>query len=136
MKLLKNIDDILAIHDKEFEDVEVPEWDVIVRVAVMSGADRDSWELSMMTIDSSGKDTSLNTQGLSRANLLSRCIIDVDFNRLFVTDEQIKALSNKSAVVLDRLYEVAQRINKISDDDIEDLEKNSPAAQNGDSGSS
>lgn len=135
MKLLKNIDDILAIHDKTFEDVDVPEWDCAVRIAVMSGADRDGWELSMMTIDKSGKDTSLNTSGLSRANLISRCIVDEDFNRLFVTDEQIKALSNKSAVVLDRLYEVAQRVNKISDEDIEDLEKNSTAAQNGDSGS-
>ena len=136
MKLLNNIDDILAIHDKAFEDVDVPEWGCAVRVAVMSGVDRDGWELSMMTIDKSGKDTSLNTSGLSRANLISRCIVDEDFNRLFVTDEQIKALSNKSAVVLDRLYEVAQRINKISDDDIEELEKNSPTAQNGDSGSS
>jgi len=135
MKLLSNADAILGIDDKEYEDVDIEQWDVTVRIAVMSGASRDKWEMSMMQTDNSDRGYSLNIKGLSRASLVALCLVDEKFNRIFVTNEQIEALSNKSAVVLDRLYEVAQRINGITDEDVEDLEKNSVAVQNGDSGS-
>lgn len=132
---LLNFDDIVSSNDKTFEDVEVPEWGGSVRIAVMSGTDRDGWELSILKSDNSDRGFGLNIEGFSRVRLISMCLVDEHFNRIFVTKEQVTALGNKSGAVLDRLYEVAQRINGITDEDVEDLEKNSAAAQNGDSGS-
>lgn len=135
MKLL-NFDDILAKQDKEFEDVEIPEWGGTVRIAAMSGTDRDRWELSMMQADDkSERGFKMNFDAYSRVRLVALCLVDDDFQRVFVTDEQVKALGQKSGAVMDRLYGVAQRVNGLSDEDIEDLEKNSETAQSGDSGS-
>lgn len=135
-KLLSSVDDILAIQDREYEDIEVKQWGVTVRIATMSGADRDKWELSMMQSDSSSeRGFKLNFDAYSRAGLIALCLVDEKFQRVFDTPDKVEALSQKSAAVLDVLYEAAQRINGITDADIDDLEKNSAAAQNGDSGS-
>ena len=132
---LLNFDDIVASQDKEYEDVDVPEWGGTVRIATMSGEDRDRWELSMMQADdSSERGFKLNFDAYSRVRLVALCLVDNDFNRIFVTKEQIEKLSQKSGKVMDLLYDVAQRVNGITDEDIDDLEKNSKSAQNGDSG--
>lgn len=132
---LLNFDDIIASQDKEYQDVEVPEWGGTVRIATMSGEDRDRWELSMMQADdSSERGFKLNFDAYSRVRLVAMCLVDDNFNRIFVTKEQIEKLSQKSGKVMDLLYDVAQRVNGITDSDIDDLEKNSESAQNGDSG--
>ena len=132
---LLNFDDIVASQDKEYEDVDVPEWGGTVRIATMSGEDRDRWELSMMQADdSSERGFKLNFDAYSRVRLVAMCLVDDNFNRIFVTKEQIEKLSQKSGKVMDLLYDVAQRVNGITDEDIDDLEKNSKSAQNGDSG--
>ena len=133
---LLNFDDIVASQDKEYQDVDVPEWGGTVRIATMSGEDRDRWELSMMQADdSSERGFKLNFDAYSRVRLVAMCLVDDNFNRIFVTKEQIEKLSQKSGKVMDLLYDVAQRVNGITDEDIDDLEKNSESAQNGDSGS-
>ena len=133
---LLNFDDIVASQDKEYEDVEVPEWGGTVRIATMSGEDRDRWELSMMQADdSSERGFKLNFDAYSRVRLVAMCLVDDNFNRIFVTKEQIEKLSQKSDKVMDLLYDVAQRVNGITESDIDDLEKNSVSAQNGASGS-
>ena len=132
---LLNFDDIVASQDKEYQDVDVPEWGGTVRIATMSGEDRDRWELSMMQADdSSERGFKLNFDAYSRVRLVAMCLVDDNFNRIFVTKEQIERLSQKSGKVMDLLYDVAQRVNGITDEDIDDLEKNSESAQNGDSG--
>ena len=132
---LLNFDDIVASQDKEYQDVDVPEWGGTVRIATMSGEDRDRWELSMMQADdSSERGFKLNFDAYSRVRLVAMCLVDDNFNRIFVTKEQIEKLSQKSGKVMDLLYDVAQRVNGITDEDIDDLEKNSKSAQNGDSG--
>ena len=132
---LLNFDDIVASQDKEYQDVDVPEWGGTVRIATMSGEDRDRWELSMMQADdNSERGFKLNFDAYSRVRLVAMCLVDDNFNRIFVTKEQIEKLSQKSGKVMDLLYDVAQRVNGITDEDIDDLEKNSKSAQNGDSG--
>ena len=133
---LLNFDDIVASQDKEYQDVDVPEWGGTVRIATMSGEDRDRWELSMMqSDDSSERGFKLNFDAYSRVRLVALCLVDNDFNRIFVTKEQIEKLSQKSGKIMDLLYDVAQRVNGITNEDIDDLEKNSESVQNGDSGS-
>ena len=132
---LLNFDDIVASQDKEYQDVDVPEWGGTVRIATMSGEDRDRWELSMMQADdSSERGFKLNFDAYSRVRLVAMCLVDDNFNRIFVTKEQIERLSQKSGKVMDLLYDVAQRVNGITESDIDDLEKNSVSVQNGDSG--
>ena len=132
---LLNFDDIVDSQDKEYQDVDVPEWGGTVRIATMSGEDRDRWELSMMQADdTSERGFKLNFDAYSRVRLVAMCLVDDNFNRIFVTKEQIERLSQKSGKVMDLLYDVAQRVNGITDEDIDDLEKNSVSAQNGDSG--
>ena len=132
---LLNFDDIVASQDKEYQDVDVPEWGGTVRIATMSGEDRDRWELSMMQADdSSERGFKLNFDAYSRVRLVAMCLVDNDFNRIFTTQKEMDALAKKSGKVMDLLYDVAQRVNGITESDIDDLEKNSVSVQNGDSG--
>lgn len=98
--------------------VDVPEWDGFVYIRVMSGVDRDRWELRV----EKGVD-SPSTANI-RASLCAVTMCDENGKRLF-TDNQINALGEKSAKALDRVFTKAREVNKISDSDIEELEKNS-----------
>ena len=53
-------------------------------------------------------------------------------DRLF-TEANLRELGNKSAKALDRILLVAQRINGMLPDSVEDAEKNSDAAPSGSS---
>jgi hypothetical protein len=133
---LLNFDSIVDSQDKTFEDVNVPEWGGSVRIATMSGADRDKWELSMMEGDpTSERGFKINFSSYSRVRLVALCLVDENFNRIFETQPQIDELAKKSGKVMDRLFEIAQKVNGITEDDIEELAGNSKSAQNGDSGS-
>lgn len=116
---LLTADAILAAQDRPHEDVSVPEWGGEVRVATMSGKDRDEFEAESYEAGKSG------TQLVNiRARLVARCLVDENGSRLFSL-KQIEALGAKSAAALDRIYAVATRLNGMTEADIEDLEKNS-----------
>ena len=129
MKLLSNVDELVQIQDRDYIDHPVKRWGFTVRLAVMTGADRDSWELSMLKAD--GK---VDFQGFNRAGLVARCIVNENFERIFKTPDQIAQLAQKSAVVVDELFDICQELNGITDDDLDELEKNSETVLNEDSG--
>lgn len=108
---------ILAASDLAHEDVPVPEWGGVVRIAAFSAAARDSFEL--WVVQSRQKGSFVNV----RAALVARCAVDAEGRRLF-SDSEVEALGAKSAAALDRLFEVAGRLNRVTEGDIEDLEKN------------
>jgi hypothetical protein len=114
---LLNRDLILAADDTDYEDVPVPEWGGTVRVAGMSGADRNSYQASMVVLGPNGSVQRLNMSD-QLAKLLSRCLIDEAGNRLF-SDKDLKALSAKSGAVLDRLGDVAMRLSRLRKEDLE-----------------
>lgn len=128
IKLLSG-EEILAALDAKFEDVEVPEWGGHVRIKALTGQERDAFEAS--TIERRGKSVRQNLQNL-RARLVAYCAIDADGNRLF-QPYQVELLGQKSAAALDRLFAVAQRLSKLSDEDVEVLVEN---FEHGPSGSS
>jgi len=99
------------------EKVDVPEWGGHVYVRVLSGAERDRFELIVQ--DGVANKATANI----RASLCVRAICDAEGKRIF-TDNQAANLATKSSVALDRVFEVAQRLNKLKDEDIEDLQKN------------
>ena len=113
---------ILKAQDlSELEKVDVPEWGDFVYVRKMNGMERDRWEL--MTAKAVEKPMSANI----RASLCVMTICDEKGKRLF-TDNNMNALGAKSASALDRIFSVSKDLNKLNDDDIEELEKNSLTA--------
>lgn len=112
-----NANDILNSNDSTLEKISIPEWGGDAFIRTMSGGERDSWE--MYAAKQLEKTNNVNL----RARLASLTLCDEKGNRLF-KDDQVQALSKKSAKALDRVYEAAIKLNKLSDEDIEALEKN------------
>lgn len=120
MSVLKR-DDILKADDIKYQDVECPEWNGTVRIKVMSGTERDSYESSVYEVKDGGVKFKRDDV---RSKLLSKCIVDDDGKRIF-TDSDIKELGKKSSLVLDRLFDVAQIINGLSKESVDQARKNS-----------
>lgn len=127
-KKFLNRAEILAISDLKTEDVFVPEWDAWVKVRSLNASERDHFEAS--TIQRKGKSVVTNLEHI-RARLCLLCMVDENGERLF-QEEDTFPLGGKSAAALDRVFQVAQRLNGLRDADIEELAGESNAAQNGD----
>lgn len=119
--------DILGADDRKPVEVEVPEWGGTVLVALMSGEARDCFEFESYQSRQRGE-PAVNL----RARIAARCMVDADGNRLF-GESDIDALGKKSGAALDRVFDVACRVNKIGPQDIDDLEGNSSADLSGSS---
>ena len=118
-------DQILAADDLETREVEVPEWGGSVRVKSLSGRERDAWEASLRA--TRGNKTTADTSNI-RAKLVARALVGDDGQRLF-SDRDIAALGDKSALALDRLFDVIAEMSGLSNKADEDAEKNSPDDQ-------
>lgn len=110
-------DDILKSKDLETVKVHVPAWGGDVLVSVMSGYDRDNFEASLI-----GKHGGTNMVNI-RAKLVAATIVD-EKGKLLFSEKDVVALGKKSAAALSVVFDAAQKINKISDDDVEELAKN------------
>jgi len=108
---------ILQSDDLPRELVEVPEWGGDVYVRTLTGTERDAFEQSMVH-----KKNKTNLANV-RARFAVLTVCDDSGQRLF-TDEDAKELGTKSAAALDRVFEVAQRLNGFSKEDAEDLAGN------------
>ncbi len=108
---------ILAALDIKTEDVPVPEWGGIVRVKTLTGTERDAFESGLV-----GTDNKRNLENL-RARLLSLAIVDENGSRVF-SESDAALLGSKSAAALDRLFDVAQRLNGIGATAEAAIEKN------------
>jgi hypothetical protein len=106
-------DEILAHSDLAYEDVNVPEWGGVVVVQAMTGAERDRFESAHVA--AKAKD--------ARARLAVYTVRDQAGLPLF-TEADIPALSAKSAAPLDRIFEVAARLSRITKEDVDKIEGN------------
>ena len=117
-KLLSKAD-IIAASDLKREEVDVPEWGGKVLVSSFSADAKDSIEFKLYNLN--------NKSGVGiRAAYVGLALVDEHGQRLF-TDEELPMLGTKFAGAVDRVFEVVSRINRISQADIEELEKNSAA---------
>lgn len=113
--------DILSAEDLIREKVEVPEWGGFVFISAMTGTARDAFEASCMSFkDGKGEQNMENI----RAKMVAACATDESGSLLFKPSQVIE-LGKKSAKVLDQLFAVAQRVNGMSDGDVDELAKNS-----------
>lgn len=134
-KLLSR-EDILQASDLPMERVEVPEWGGYVYVRTLTGAERDEYESGMLIVRGTGRGAKAQVNmANARARLCALALCDKQGGRLF-SEQDVRALGQKSASALDRIYEVAMRLSGLRPEDIEELAKNSPATPNDDSGSS
>lgn len=112
------------------ESIDVPEWSMIgenaVRVRAMIGTARDAYEADIVG-NKSGKDRRLNLLNL-RARLVTRCMIDPSTGA-FIFDYRnaadVAEVGSYNAAGLDKVFTVCQRINGLTDEDVDTLEKNS-----------
>lgn len=117
-KTLLTRDAILAASDLPQTQVEVPEWGGVVTVACLSGKDLAAWQ------DEQGEGIKTGTDGLRvMASLIIRCTVDMDGNRLF-TDAHADALMAKGTAALRRVFTAALKVNALTRDEVEVLEKN------------
>ena len=113
-------DAIFAVQDLKTEIVKVPEWGGEVIVRMLTGTERDALEAEMLEAAGDVQKRYRNF----RARFLARCLVDEAGNLLF-SAEDIDRLGGKSFKILDRIYEVAQRLNAVANQDVEALVKNS-----------
>lgn len=117
---------ILKAEDLPSEPVDVKEWGETVYVRSMSGRDRDMFESQMLDLSEKGK-----RLDNFRARLAVFCCVDAEGKRIF-KDSDIAALGEKSGRALDKVFEVASRLNKMSEEEIEETKKPSlKAVENG-----
>ena len=126
-------DEILDSEDLATETVAVPEWGGAVIVRALTGTERDAYESEIFSLRGSGGGIEYNLQNI-RAKLSARTIVDTDGKRLF-TDADIVKLGLKSAAALDRVFSAAQRLSRLTAQDVKELTTQLGNGQSGDSGS-
>ena len=120
---------ILAASDIQEEIVPVPEWGGEVIVRGLSGTQRDQFEASV--VKQKGKSTELNLKNV-RAKMIALSVVDEHGNRIF-SERDVAALGAKSARALQRVWEKARELSGLSEEDVEELAKNSESDQGDDS---
>ncbi len=90
----------------------------------MTGSERDKFE--MLIVNAEVKDGELVRESKFehyRAKLCSLCMQDEKGKLLFSQDD-VEALGGKSAAAIQRVFNVASRLNRITQDDVEEVTKN------------
>ena len=121
--------DIINADDMRSEDVNVPEWGGTVRVRALSARQRDAFEATL--VSGEGKKRRADLANV-RAKLVGMCLVDDSGARLF-TDAEAVALGAKSGAAMDRVFSVCQRLAGLTQEDVEELTKNSSPGLNGSS---
>lgn len=107
-------DAILGATDIKRELVAVPEWGGDVYVGMMNGAARDMFDAQIVNKKTGSQNI--------RAKLAAATVQDEEGTLMFSIAD-IEALGKKSAAALQRVYEVAVRLNRMGADDVEELGK-------------
>jgi len=127
---------IKGTSDIQEELVTIPEWksaEFLVRG--LSGHERDRFESSMLK-----KTGSKGKPEIEMTDIRAKLVIETTWTpdgkeKVFSLGDK-DWLTGKSSRALQRIFEVAQRLSGITDEDVEELAKNSLGEESDDSGSS
>lgn len=118
-------DEILGVKDLTQIKVSVPEWSVAgsngdahVYVRAMTGAERDAFEEARLR----QKGAEGSFLGF-RAHLVVATVCD-EGGMLLFSPADVVILGGKSSAALDRIVDVAMRVNRIGESEVKELEKN------------
>src|SRR5665213_2987400 len=104
--------------------VPTPEWPAVngkLFIRQMSGQDRHDWEISAYDAQGQLKRDSL------QARMVVATVVDETGGKVFDGEADVEKLSTKSIVPIQRLFDVAMKLNAVSQSDIEEIVKNSLA---------
>lgn len=116
----------------------VPEWDTEEEAAAvllkpLAGWQRDEWDKECQIAKNNGDAVPQSY----RAKLVRKALVDESGKPLYGEGpEEIKALANKGAAALDRLFDEVVRLSGMGATAVKDAEKNSETAPSDSSGSS
>jgi len=129
MKNALNRDALLKKEELEVVKVDLSK-DEFVYVRQMTGRERDIWERSLYRMEKRGKTMeSVSTLEDFRAKL-AVCTLCDEEGKLLLKPTDVSMLSqNMSAAKLELIINEAQKLNKISEEDKEELIKNSEDGQ-------
>lgn len=97
-----------------------------VFVRQMTGHEKNIWEMSQLKQSGAGKTTQYNvTLDEYKAKLAVCCVCDEKGELLFEQEDYKKLSNNISAAKLEKIVDVAQRLNTITEEDREVITKNS-----------
>ncbi|HYI67129.1 MAG TPA: hypothetical protein VEW95_09415 [Candidatus Limnocylindrales bacterium] len=123
---------ILAVNDRQTEVVTVPEWGLRVTLQSLTGNERDDVDAWVQA----HRDESGNVkQAGFRTFLISRTAVNSKGELLF-TEAQIEALGRKNHLALLRLAEVAARLSKMNETDVDEATDDLGKGQSSASGTS
>lgn len=117
------------------EELEIVEVDlgggVFVCVRQMTGRERDNFEHMLYTINTNKKGEVTTEKHLEdfRAKLVVCTICDENGKALLTSKDYVQLSRNMSAFRLEKIVNVAQKLNAITEQDKEDLVKNSEGDQ-------
>jgi len=137
-KKFLSFNEILAVADLQYEDVYIEDWDGYVRVQEMDGIGRDQYELHMTNITENAgtPQARLKTLENVKAILLQLCCVDVNTGDKLFTKAQIEQFNKLSSRPIDKLFTVARKLNKLTDQDLEEAVGNSESDLSENGGSS
>jgi len=105
-------DQIIQADDKRFADVEVPEWRGFVRIKTMSAKDRQQFQ------------SSISTKGKVADDFMERliicCLVDDKGKQIF-EQADIKLLSDKSSVAINKIFSAAVELNGMTDKSVDQI---------------
>lgn len=110
---------VFAVEDKPLRPVECPEWGGTIWIKTLSATELDAYQASCLRFGRDGK-RSPDLRNV-RAKLVVACACYEDGRSFFTDPEAVAKLGGKSARVVDRLYAVADELNKTSESEIEKL---------------
>lgn len=131
---------ILRALDMEIEFVSVPEWAKLLPgggtyVRSLEGHERDDFDEQITLTRKHGKKTTREIHmANARAKLVALAACDKNGARIFF-DTDVELLGKKNARALQRVFEVAMRLSGMTEEEIEDLGKDSTSGQSDASGS-
>jgi len=113
---------ILAVADSPVEEVDVPEWGVTVGIKSMTAAAR----ASVMELAQGGQDglDAGHVQAMWGKTLVS-CLVDPDSGDPIFTNDDMAALMDKSAAVIERLWQQCFTNSSMMEDDVDEAGKDS-----------
>ena len=94
--------------DESFEDVDVPEWGVKLRVSSLTSKERGRYLKQAYD----PKTESIDWERIM-TSLVIACATDPESGERIFTSTDEAWLQGKSAAAVDRVFEVAQRLNKL-----------------------
>lgn len=119
-------DAILEVKDLPQEKVRTDEWAPsvpFVHIRGLSAAERDQWEQGL-TATINGRIVPKTKIKNLRAQFVVKILVDENGDRIF-KDSEVDLLGNKSAAVLDRLWDVGRRLSGMQTE--EELEEENPS---------